>query len=58
MAVIDLDDIEKNIRRWNAVSPMIAVALLDELRHLKAENESLRALLEQHNARMKRAKTL
>lgn len=58
MAVIDLDDIEKNIRRWHAVSPMIAVALLDELRHLKAENESLRALLEQHNARMKRAKTL
>lgn len=55
---LDIDELEKNIRRWNAVSPMTAAALIEAYRASQAENAALRALLKQHEERARRAKLL
>lgn len=55
---IDIDDLEQNIRRYGVVTPMIAAALIEELRRLEAEHERVKALLAVYAERLRRAKLL
>lgn len=43
---IDVDEIERNIRRWHSVAPMTVVALIEELRRVERENDALKARIE------------